>query len=79
MHGDGFLEVAGARFSKYALQVEVQGRRSERIPERLGNKEDMCVVPVCSRACGFITDFRYAKKGSISTNETCWQVLVCQM
>lgn len=77
MYQRGVLTADVAQFLKYGLQVQVQGRRFERVTERLENKKAVCRVLALFGACVFIHDFRYAKKARkmISAREACWQPL----
>lgn len=59
VYADGFPNLDGARFSKSALQTQVQGRRSARVTKRLGNKNAICVVPARFLAFTSINDFPY--------------------
>lgn len=45
VYEDDALKVAVAQLSRYALQVQVQRRQSERIVERLESKKAISTVP----------------------------------
>lgn len=44
MFGYENQKVAMAQLSKYALLVQVQGRRSQRVAKRVGSRKAICVV-----------------------------------
>lgn len=48
---DSVLNMDVARFSKYARQLRVQSRDSDRIMERLGNAKTVCNVPARFSVC----------------------------
>lgn len=61
-YADGVLKVNLARFSKFAVQVKVQGRQFELVTEQLGNEKAMCAVSASLCASAFINDFYYANE-----------------
>lgn len=78
VYGDGVLKVDVARFSKYALQLRVQGKRFEGVKERICGAKAVCIVPASFCACAFINDFHYAEKDQDYEKYRNGQLLDCR-
>lgn len=61
MYAGGVLKEDVTWYSRYALQVQVEGGRIELVTEQLGGKKAIRGVPAPSCACAFIKDFLYDK------------------
>lgn len=61
VYGNRVFKVNELHSSKYALQVGVQGRRFDRITERLRNGKAVCCIPAPFCVCACTRGYRYAR------------------
>lgn len=62
VYENGALKMEAGRFSRYALQLRVQGTQSDRITEQLGNRKAVCCVPAHFCVCAYTADHCCAKE-----------------